>query len=140
MFNITVTSMVRIAKPKPNRGGSTVLAYYDCEANGFEFHGCAFVRTSRNGLTAWLPKIEAPASAKPIAVNFVDERIRSHMVRAVQEVYRALGGKDGEYLVTDDERSAQNAIEARERVERRRLREQAEGDADGLARFMGEAA
>jgi len=52
---VAITGLHRITKPKPNLGGSTVLALFDCEANGFTFRRCAFVRTSRRGLTVWEP-------------------------------------------------------------------------------------
>lgn len=97
MSEVTVTGLTRIRAAKPNKGGSTVIAYFDCEARGLEFIGCAFVRTPKNGLTVWLPKIETPLSTRR-AVNFTDCSLRHAMMLEARETYRALGGTDAEWV------------------------------------------
>lgn len=99
VHNVTVTGLTRVTRPKPNLGGSTVLAYFDCEANGIVLRKCAFVRTSRRGLTVWGPKLEE--KGEPRAVMFNDERLRSQLTREAQATYRALGGTDGEWEPRD---------------------------------------
>ena len=141
MHAVTITGLNRVSSPKPNKGGSTILAYFDCEANGFAFQGCAFVRTPRFGLTVWLPKLDTPHSIRPNVATIADGSLRAAMVRAAQAAYRALGGTDGEWMAADEETAASNAVEMRERLERRRQQEEEEvGDASGLKRFLAEDA
>lgn len=97
MNEVVVTGLTRIRAAKPNKGGSTVIAYFDCEARGLEFIGCAFVRTPKNGLTVWLPKIETPQPGRR-AVNFTDCSLRHAMMLQARETYRALGGTDAEWI------------------------------------------
>src|SRR5690606_8318377 len=55
-------------------GGNTILAFFDCQANGLTLAGCAFVRTSRQGLTVWPPKLEGAEAARR-SVGIADERL-----------------------------------------------------------------
>ena len=64
MNDVTIMGLNRVSNPRPNKGGSTVLAWFDCQANGFLMQGCAFVRTARRGLTVWPPKIDGPESTR----------------------------------------------------------------------------
>lgn len=109
MPEVSITGLTRITDPKPNKGGSTVLAFFDCEANGVSLHGCAFVRTSRRGLTVWPPKIEGRDDSRR-CVAITDQQLRQAMVSKAQETYRALGGTDGEWI-RFDEADAQEAAE-----------------------------
>lgn len=103
---VTVTGMNRVTRPKPNKGGSMVLGYFDCEANGIAINGMAFVRTSRNGLTVWPPKLEGPESARR-SIVIACEPLRSVMVRQAQAAYRAMGGTDGEWIPYDSDESSE---------------------------------
>lgn len=96
MNEVNITGLTRIAQPKPNRGGATILAFFDCRVNGFALAGCAFVRTARQGLTVWPPKLDGPEAARR-SVTIADGHLRKLMVRQAQEVYRTLGGTDGEW-------------------------------------------
>ena len=96
MENVTITGLTRVRDAKQNKGGSTVLAYFDCETRGLAIMGCAFVRTPKNGLTVWPPKIETPQTVRR-AINFIDCSLRAEMLRKARETYLALGGKDGEW-------------------------------------------
>jgi hypothetical protein len=60
MPHVAITGLTRVSKPRANQGGSTILAYFDCEVVGFALRSCALVRTPKNGLVAWPPKIEGP--------------------------------------------------------------------------------
>jgi hypothetical protein len=124
--SVIITGLTRVPRPKPNKGGSTVLAFFDCQSNGFMLHGCAFVRTPRHGLTVWPPKIDGPESARR-SVTFADERLRQAMVRAAQSAYRALGGTDGEWIPV--------GLREAETVER-----DAADEAEGLGRFLAASA
>lgn len=120
-LDVNVTGLSRNINAKPNKGGTTVLAYFDCEARGFELRGCAFVRTNRNGLTVWPPKIETPdAMRRAVAIN--DHSLRAQMTLAAQDAYRAMGGTDGEWMKRDEddlERRERNQTEANERIARK---------------------
>lgn len=107
MHEVNITGLTRITAPRPNAGGSTVLAWFDCEANGFAFHGCAFVRTPRRGLTVWPPKIEGRDDSRR-SITIADEHLRKAMVSRAQATYRALGGTDGEWI-RDEEADAAEA-------------------------------
>lgn len=135
MNDVTIMGLNRVSNPKPNKGGSTVLAFFDCQSNGFMLQGCAFVRTPRHGLTVWPPKIDGPESARR-SVAFADEKLRQAMVRAAQSAYRALGGTDGEWMPYDDERSAENAAEAAERIRSRA----SVAEDEGVRRFLSSGA
>lgn len=99
MFDVEIIGMGRIPFPKPNKGGSTILAYFTCATHGLRLHGCAFVRTAKGGLTVWPPRIHIPEFVHR-SVDIIDDRFRQEMVRAAQVTYRALGGTDGECLPT----------------------------------------
>ena len=115
MTDLTIMGLNRVSNPRPNKGGSTVLAWFDCQVNGFLMQGCAFVRTARRGLTVWPPKIDGPESTRR-SVTFADEKLRKEMVREAQSAYRALGGTDGEWIRHDEEDAEEAAARyARER-------------------------
>lgn len=97
MHEITVTGLTRRMNPKPNQGGSTVLAFFDCNAGGFQLHGCALVRTSRGGITVWPPKLDQQM-VPPRDIRFIDESLRHAMMEKAREAYRALGGTDAEWM------------------------------------------
>jgi hypothetical protein len=102
MHEVTITGLTRIAEPKPNKGGNTILAFFDCRTGPFSLHGCAFVRTGRHGLTVWPPKLDGfEGTRRSVTIN--DEHLRKAMVRQAQEAYRALGGMDGEYRDAESE-------------------------------------
>ncbi|MES2176019.1 MAG: hypothetical protein V4523_19045 [Pseudomonadota bacterium] len=99
MNDVTITGLNRVRMPKPNRGGSTVIAYFDCEANGLALHSCALVRTPKNGLTVWPPKIDGPEATRR-SVTFTDRSLRHAVMLNARESYRALGGTDAEWIGT----------------------------------------
>lgn len=110
MHEVSITGLNRVSLPKPNKGGNTILAFFDCQANGLALAGCAFVRTARQGLTVWPPKLEGTDAARR-SVGITDEHLCKLMVRQAQEVYRALGGTDGEWIKTWDEEKSDQADE-----------------------------
>lgn len=147
MPEVSITGLTRITDPKPNKGGSTVLAWFDCEANGLALHGCAFVRTPRRGLTVWPPKLDGKEGARR-HVGITDEHLRKAMVDRAQETYRKLGGTDGEWIRSDETDAAEaSARYAREKTPepegrrplavRRTVTAASEGTPDdGLQRFI----
>lgn len=93
---VTITGLKRVAKPKPNRGGSTILAYFDCEMRGLELRGCALVRTKGGGLVAWPPNMTDDDNRRSIRI--ADDSLRHGMMMHAREAYRALGGTDAETI------------------------------------------
>lgn len=93
---VTITGLTRVAKPKRNRGGHTILAYFDCEMRGLELRGCALVRTKGGGLVAWPPNMIDDDNRRSIRI--VDDSLRHGMMMYSREAYRALGGTDAEMI------------------------------------------
>jgi len=93
---VSITGLKRVAKPRPNRGGSTILAFFDCEARGIAFRGCALVRTRGGGLVAWPPNLLDEDSRR--SVRITDDALRHGMMMYAREAYRALGGTDAEFI------------------------------------------
>ncbi|HEX2524820.1 MAG TPA: hypothetical protein VHL31_00755 [Geminicoccus sp.] len=50
MNDITITGLSMIKNSKPNAAGAKMLAF-NCEVRIFALSGCAFVKTTKNGLT-----------------------------------------------------------------------------------------
>lgn len=135
MHEVTITGLTRSTKAMPNRAGYRILAFFDCEAGGFGLRGCAFVRTPRNGLTVWPPKL-AGAMAERCAVEVKSEHLRKELVRCAQDAYRALGGTDGEWMPhddTDDDRRTANYVAAGRRIE---MRKGTRDESEALNRFL----
>jgi hypothetical protein len=134
---VTITGLNRVTNPKQNKGGSTVLAHFDCVARGIELRGCAFARTPANGLTVWPPKIET-ADGLRRAVVIEDNSLRAQMTHAAQEAYRALGGADGEWMPRSGDVSQQekNRAEYHARIERKKVQADP-AETAGVTRFLG---
>lgn len=118
MQSVSITGLNRVPNPKPNKGGNTILAYFDCQVGGLSLKGCAFVRYRRQRLSIWPPKLEGGEASRR-CVNITDAQLRDTMLAEVQAAYRALGGTDGEHSEMAEEEQAD------------------EGDAlNGLHRFL----
>lgn len=135
MQEVTITGLTRSTKATPNKTGYRILAFFDCEAGGFSLRGCAFVRTPRNGLTVWPPKLTGPM-AERCSVEVQSEHLRKELVRCAQDAYRALGGTDGEWMPHDDaadERRSANYAAAGRRIE---MRKSTSDESEGLNRLL----
>lgn len=97
IFEVEITGLNKVPKQKPNKGGSTIVADFDCKVGGFLLIGCALVRTAKNGMTVWAPKLERPDNVRR-AVTIVDDHLRAAMLQAAREAYIALGGTDAEWI------------------------------------------
>lgn len=139
MHEVTITGLARSAKATPNKAGYRILAFFDCEVEGFGLRGCAFVRTPRNGLTVWPPKLAGP-NAERCGVEIKSEQLRKALVRFAQDAYRALGGTDGEWMPHDDaadQRRSANYAAAGRRIE---IRNSKSDKSEGLNRFLNNGA
>lgn len=116
---IEITGLRRVRVQKPNRGGSTIIAHFDCEARGLAFGSCCLVRTSKGGLVAWLPRLDGPDGERRF-VTFTDDSLRHAIMLHAREAYRALGGTDAEWIgksipmgphpVNDQDQPAEGAV------------------------------
>lgn len=97
MTEVEIRGLTRLGKPKPNREGHTILAFFDCFTRGLLLEGCALVRTSNNGLVAWPPKLDQITGSKR-KVSIQDDSLRHAMMLHAREAYRALGGTDAEQV------------------------------------------
>lgn len=94
--SITITGLSLVNKPKPNKGGNVILAYFDCDAHGFFLKGCALVRTPNKGLVAWPPNMLSNDGLRSIRIS--DDSMRHEMMMRAREAYRALGGTEAEWV------------------------------------------
>ncbi|HDZ73501.1 MAG TPA: hypothetical protein ENH55_12175 [Aurantimonas coralicida] len=97
MNTISIIGLHRVPHPKPNKGGNTIVAHFDCEANGFRLLGCALVKTLKGGLSAWTPRVDGMTDARR-AVVFADDSLQHEMKMLARDAYRALGGTDLECI------------------------------------------
>lgn len=133
MDEIKVIGIRLAIKAKPNSSGNTILAYFDCEVRGLMLEGCAFVRTAKNGLAVWPPKLDLPNDARR-KITIIDSSLRAAMVREAQTAYRMMGGTDGEWLPVDAEDDARRT--ANHAAAAQRIRDREEHSRDGLQRFL----
>ena len=106
---VQITGLTRVGKPKPNRTGQTILAFFDCEMRGLEMIGCALVRTKSGGLVAWPPKLDDDDPRRRVRIT--DDSLRHGMMLYAREAYRALGGTDAEYIGKSIPMSPQELLE-----------------------------
>lgn len=130
--DIHVYGLRIITEPKPNKGGATIIANFDCVANGFELTGCALVRTRKNGLVVWMPAIEGK-NRWGLAISVKDSSLRHALMDAARDVYRAMGGTDAELTTRD--RKIENYNYAAPRIATRRELDVLKEDA-GLKTFL----
>ena len=103
MHEVKITGLNFVSHAKANKGGSVVLAFFDCQAGGFNLQGCAFVRTVRHGLTVWPPKLEGRDQMRR-SITFSDEGLRATILHYAQAAFHAMGGTEGDWLTHDDPR------------------------------------
>ncbi len=106
MEQVTITGMDRVRDPKLTPNGHTILAWFAADVGVFSFKGCALVRTARQGIAAWLPRIEDGKGAKLRGVTLNDEPTRNAMLKAAREMYVLMGGTEAEWRPREDEETA----------------------------------
>lgn len=97
MIHVAINGVNIAKKSRPNKGGSRIIAFFDCAFYGFQLNGCALVRTSKNGLTVWPPKIEGPEAVRR-AVVITDDALRNAIMQAARDAYQAIGGTEAEWI------------------------------------------
>jgi hypothetical protein len=97
MSEVEICGLTRLGRPKPNKEGHTILAFFDCLTRGLLPEGCALVRTANKALVAWPPKLDqVTGSTRKVSIR--DDSLRHAMMLHAHEVYRALGGTDAEEI------------------------------------------
>lgn len=147
METVTITGLDRVRAPKPSDAGHTILAYFSADVGVFNFKGCVLVRTARQGIAAWLPKLDDKRAHNQRSVTLNDEPTRNAILKAAREMYILMGGKDADWRSRDDDdddavivpQTAEQPASGRVTVEvRRRVITSDTGeDREGLATFLG---
>jgi hypothetical protein len=83
----------------PNKGGTRILAFFDCETQDIGFKGAALVLYEEGKWGIWPPKIEdatrAEIHARRRYVFFRGDAFEKALLPAARELYWALGGAEG---------------------------------------------
>ncbi len=100
---VTITGLERVRELRPSKAGHTILAYFSADVGVFSLKGCCLVRTARQGIAAWLPKLDDQKAHNNRSISLHDEPTRNAMLKAAREMYITMGGKDAEWRPRDDE-------------------------------------
>jgi hypothetical protein len=101
MSDIQITGLQINSNHRPTPRGNEILAYFNADVRGFSFIGCAFVRKSAGGLTAWLPRLEEERANRLRAVKFNDPTLPNALMRAARDMYIRMGGKGAEWKLEE---------------------------------------
>ncbi|MCC5961573.1 MAG: hypothetical protein JJU09_00455 [Rhodobacteraceae bacterium] len=88
---IQITGLTRVAEPKPNKAGDTILAYFDCVVGPIELRGCALARRRKGWLTLWEPKLNDLRDKRGVLI--ADPEVKGLVVDAACGAFEALGGE-----------------------------------------------
>ena len=88
----TITAIERRDETKDHPSGHKLLAWFGFAAGPLRVTGCAFVKTSRNGFSVWMPNIPNQDSRR--AIHVIDHSFRMKLTTAVREAYIAIGGTE----------------------------------------------
>ena len=84
-----ITGLNIVAKPRPNKSGYSLLAFFNCLANGIALDGCALMH--RRGMFCISPPlIIDDTHQKRIAI--VDPDLRDEILGSILLAFRGLGG------------------------------------------------
>lgn len=103
MQTITITGLDRVRDPKPSQNGHSILAYFSADVGVFSIKGCCLVRTARQGIAAWLPRLDDPKGHSRRSITLTDEPTRNALLKAAREMYIRMGGTEAEWRSRDDE-------------------------------------
>ncbi|MBA3667945.1 MAG: hypothetical protein H0W65_09510 [Sphingomonas sp.] len=106
METIIITGLERVRELRPSKNGHTILAYFSADIGVFSFKGCVLVRTARQGIAAWLPRLEDPRSDRQRSVTLNDEPTRNALLKEAREMYIRMGGTEAEWRPREDEETA----------------------------------
>lgn len=84
-----------LAKSEPNKSGDRIIANFDVETEQLKIFGCCLVRTRKNGIATWWPKIPGPNRHR--LVHIKDGTLANAITLAAREAYRTMGGTEAEW-------------------------------------------
>lgn len=96
-MHIEITSMTKVADPKPNKVNDVVVANFDAIVGPLSLHNCALVKIYNKdgevykGFAAWAPYIATERGRR--GVKIVDREFHKELMSAAREVFMALGGE-----------------------------------------------
>lgn len=88
------------SKETPN--GHCILAYFDAKVHPFIVKGCALVRTNKQGLAVWMPRLDSARQQATRCVVLTDEQTRHRVLIAAREMFIRMGGEGAEWRSRDD--------------------------------------
>jgi hypothetical protein len=91
-YDVTITSVSIINKPKPWTNGDVVRAFFTVETRGFWIQNCLLVQRPRTrGWIALMPRRHVENGQRVVGCN--DQQLIDTMTSAAKRAYEALGGK-----------------------------------------------
>jgi hypothetical protein len=102
MTDIQVIGLTINYHTKPTPRGHCILAYFDAKVGPFIIKGCALVRTVKQGLATWMPRLDDTRQHHQRALVLVDEPTRHQLLIAAREMYVRMGATGAEWRSRDD--------------------------------------
>lgn len=103
MENVRITGLQMVRELRTSKEGHTVLAHFSADVGVFSLKGCRLVRTARQGIGAWLPRLDEQRGHGLRSITLNDEPTRHALLQAARETYRLMGGKHAEYRSHEDD-------------------------------------
>ncbi len=97
MEDVTITGLERVREMRPSKNGHIILAYFSADVGVFSLKGCVLVRTARQGIAAWMPRLDDQRSHNNRAITLHDETTRNALLQAAREMYITMGGTEAEW-------------------------------------------
>ena len=129
-MTVTITGLNIVRDHKPNKSGSTILAYFDCVARGIALSGCGLLLRGKK-IEITPPRIVGPESTRRY-VEIIDPALRKEILSRVTLAVKGLGGlaiePEGTTVETPETATPNIAAVS-----------DAAADTEGLSRFLAEA-
>ena len=93
MEHVQITGLEMPRTVRITERGHSILAHFSCDVGVFSFRGCVLVRTNRDGIAAWLPRLDDHRGGTMRSVTLNDEPTRNAILKAAREMYIRMGGK-----------------------------------------------
>lgn len=90
IHQVEITGMEIVKNPEPNRGGSTVLAYFNCAVGGFTMFGCVLALTTKGVRRVWPPKGVGMPGNIGSKIRITDKVLLKAMLDAARNAYHEM--------------------------------------------------
>jgi hypothetical protein len=90
-YDVTITGLNRITKPKAWNNGDVALALFDVDAGGFHLKQCLLIRRKSGALASSMPRGDMETGPRLIYCH--DLQLLDTITSAAKRAYEALGGK-----------------------------------------------